>query len=185
LVFLLVAIDSHLSFCDRNQLVIGLTRPPLRKRLHGTLALSKFWTAYLCGLAYGCNRASVRKLLRPLRPWRPDRRRLPPPVPSRNRIDDLRPNIRIRIYCGPHLLATSPSHFDSKRTPAGTSSPRPHDTCSPKRCGCRACTLPSSHFARQSPAIPCRLKAWGFLIPYRGLQNDSCASAALRDPPSH
>jgi hypothetical protein len=60
-------------------------------------------------------------------------------------------------FAMPHL-AESSEHFHAvlgivaqrpRPVPdAGTSSPTPHDTCSPKRYGCRACTLPSSHFTR-------------------------------------
>jgi hypothetical protein len=46
---------------------------------------------------------------------------------------------------------------------------RPRDTCSPRPCGYRACTLPSSQSTLQNAAVPSRLKAWDLLIPYRGL----------------
>ena len=48
-------------------------------------------------------------------------------------------------------------------------SPRPHGTCSPKPCGCRRLYVSIQPIYTANAAIPCRLKAWGFLIPYRGL----------------
>src|SRR5262249_33847359 len=88
---------------------------------------------------------------------------------------------------GPQSRARGPSRGSPHGTVAqhpppapdiGTSSPTPNGTCSPKPCGCLACTLPSIHFIPEPPRSQ-PPKGVGFPDPLSGTLKfiEACAAA--------